>query len=232
MAGATVIKPPPLRSCPARHPSPSPFPHFAHPCLNFRELHCPRPQVAMDAQNGRTMTFSELRELASQAILVQGDQQVDLTRGVIVPVNVPVLVVSADEPEHVPRPMNAFMLFRQQMQSSVREQQPQLNNCQVSKVVAQLWRNLTPEQRLTYHRQAAKLKEEHEARHPNWRYKPKRAKRPSSGELDCIVNLIKSLPPDLLSRLYRTEIFSDLCRKDRDDFNKAATSAFADLKEA
>lgn len=173
---------------------------------------------------------AQLRQLVSGSVLAPDGRQHDPSKGSIVSMTVPVLVVNAEDEPRVPRPMNAFMLFRQQVQTQVREQHPSLDNCHVSKVVGELWKTLPSEKRQAFHARAASIKREHEAKHPNWRFKPKRSKRPSAAEFECLITFLKSLPSDLVDRIRRTEKMEDLCRKDQEDTAKAAAAAYSLLK--
>ncbi|KAJ7595341.1 hypothetical protein C8J56DRAFT_1042445 [Mycena floridula] len=75
---------------------------------------------------------------------------------------------------HVPRPRNAFIIFRSllvhqnKVPSSV-----QNDHCSISRLAGVLWRQLTDEQRLPWMELAEKEKEQHAMTYPNYRYIPR-----------------------------------------------------------
>ncbi|KAF9068677.1 high mobility group box domain-containing protein, partial [Rhodocollybia butyracea] len=73
----------------------------------------------------------------------------------------------------IPRPPNAFMLFRSHMlktkaipPSAERRQQ------QLSKVAGECWNLLTQEERKPWHDEAARLLKEHQRKYPDYKFTP------------------------------------------------------------
>ncbi|RDX55428.1 hypothetical protein OH76DRAFT_1319713, partial [Lentinus brumalis] len=73
----------------------------------------------------------------------------------------------------VPRPANAFMLFRSDMiktgQIPKDVEQRQQN---ISRVAGQCWNLLPPEQKAYWHQKAAEKYEEHMKMYPNYKFSP------------------------------------------------------------
>jgi len=95
-------------------------------------------------------------------------------------------------PVRVPRPPNSFILYRQSLHSSTTAENPGLRNTEICKpgqllfprwiltydiparVIADKWRNESPEVRAHFKALADELKRQHEVDHPDYQYSPRR----------------------------------------------------------
>ncbi|KAL3235133.1 hypothetical protein RNJ44_02921 [Nakaseomyces bracarensis] len=92
--------------------------------------------------------------------------------------------VTKNSTRHIPRPRNAFILFRQHMH---RQLFPKLTkdkqncsdntssfktNSECSREIGQKWRNLDPEEKKYWNELARKEKEWHRMKYPNYKYTP------------------------------------------------------------
>jgi hypothetical protein len=89
-------------------------------------------------------------------------------------------------PNYIPRPENAFMLFRKATVASLRDQALQeqqaaaasgkkvkhQRQADMSKVISQMWKSLSEDERATWDEKAATIRRDHEARYPDYRYHP------------------------------------------------------------
>ncbi|KAI0327327.1 hypothetical protein GY45DRAFT_1149933 [Cubamyces sp. BRFM 1775] len=75
-------------------------------------------------------------------------------------------------PGHIPRPRNAFMIFRSAYCASVKESQVEHDHRMISKILGAVWRNLEVEKKEHYKKLAAEEKEAHRRLHPNYRFSP------------------------------------------------------------
>ncbi|KAF8852684.1 hypothetical protein BDZ45DRAFT_694896 [Acephala macrosclerotiorum] len=79
----------------------------------------------------------------------------------------------------IPRPRNAFILYRQHYQAQVVAQHPGLANPEISKIIGEQWREQAPEIKNDWKRLAEIYKQEEKQRHsrqyPGYRYQPRRA---------------------------------------------------------
>ncbi|KAJ3977694.1 hypothetical protein EV361DRAFT_584504 [Lentinula raphanica] len=78
-----------------------------------------------------------------------------------------------DAPPRIPRPPNAFMLFRSNMlktkaipATAERRQQ------QLSKVAGECWNLMSPEEKQVWHDEAARRMREHQLKYPNYKFAP------------------------------------------------------------
>ncbi|KAK4122852.1 hypothetical protein N657DRAFT_539986, partial [Parathielavia appendiculata] len=77
----------------------------------------------------------------------------------------------------VPRPRNAFILYRQHHQAHVVQQNPGLANPEISKIIGEQWR-LEPEERKSQWKLLAEEeKQRHQRTYPDYRYQPRRANK-------------------------------------------------------
>ncbi|KAG8903215.1 hypothetical protein FRB99_003595 [Tulasnella sp. 403] len=71
---------------------------------------------------------------------------------------------------HIPRPRNAFILFRTHMvQSEKLTKDTESDHRNISKIVGAIWRSLPPDQKLVWHQRAVVEKEKHQALYPDYR---------------------------------------------------------------
>ncbi|TVY90076.1 Repressor of filamentous growth, partial [Lachnellula willkommii] len=75
----------------------------------------------------------------------------------------------------IPRPRNAFILYRQHYQAQVVAQHPGLANPEISKIIGEQWREQAPEVKSEWKRLAEEEKQRHQRQYPGYRYQPRRA---------------------------------------------------------
>ncbi|KAL6717410.1 RuvB ATP-dependent DNA helicase pontin [Lecanora helva] len=80
----------------------------------------------------------------------------------------------------VPRPRNAFILYRQHNQAAVVQQNPGLANPEISKIIGDRWRNLSSEDKSHWKLLAEEEKIRHQKQYPDYRYQPRRSGRNNS----------------------------------------------------
>ncbi|KAK6433725.1 slightly ste11-like protein [Oleoguttula sp. CCFEE 5521] len=80
----------------------------------------------------------------------------------------------------IPRPRNAFILYRQHHQAKVVAQHPGLANPDISKIIGEQWRNQPNEVKNEWKALAEEEKIRHQQQYPTYRYQPKRNGRRNS----------------------------------------------------
>lgn len=80
-----------------------------------------------------------------------------------------------------PRPMNAFLLYRQTKQKNLQFKEKILSK-DFSKAVAEMWRSEKEEVRSYYHRLAEEEKSKHRSKYPNYKYSPRQKNKQSLTE--------------------------------------------------
>ncbi|KAL2184859.1 hypothetical protein L209DRAFT_744144 [Thermothelomyces heterothallicus CBS 203.75] len=80
----------------------------------------------------------------------------------------------------IPRPRNAFILYRQHHQARVVQQNPRLANPEISKIIGEQWRAESEEAKSQWKLLAEEEKQRHQRQHPDYRYQPRRGNKVGS----------------------------------------------------
>lgn len=76
---------------------------------------------------------------------------------------------------HIPRPRNAFILFRQQYHQRVLDEGDMIKtNPDVSRELGRRWRDLSPKEKEHWNKLAEEEKKRHAEKYPGYRYVPRR----------------------------------------------------------
>ncbi|KAK9363830.1 hypothetical protein V1504DRAFT_430557 [Lipomyces starkeyi] len=74
----------------------------------------------------------------------------------------------------VPRPRNAFILYRQHHHAVVVAEHPGKTNPEISKIIGEQWRQLSPDEKAVWQKLGDEEKKSHLERFPDYRYQPRR----------------------------------------------------------
>lgn len=90
---------------------------------------------------------------------------------------------SKKKPEnHIPRPPNAFILFRSSfIKSQHVSQEVETNHSTLSKIIGLTWKNLSDSERKTWHDKAKEELEKHRRKFPKYAFRPQQAKGVKGG---------------------------------------------------
>ncbi|KAF2749051.1 hypothetical protein M011DRAFT_323837 [Sporormia fimetaria CBS 119925] len=80
----------------------------------------------------------------------------------------------------IPRPRNAFILYRQHHQTAVAARNPGLANPEISKIIGEQWNAEPHDQKLKWQHLAQEEKAKHQEQYPDYRYQPRRGNKPGS----------------------------------------------------
>ncbi|KAJ5908805.1 hypothetical protein N7495_001487 [Penicillium taxi] len=83
----------------------------------------------------------------------------------------------------VPRPRNAFILYRQHYQAMVVDHNPGLANPEISKIIGNQWRSIPEEEKNKWKALAEEEKIRHNRQYPGYRYQPRRSGRDGSSRV-------------------------------------------------
>ena len=77
-------------------------------------------------------------------------------------------------PNHIKRPMNAFMVWSQLERRKIIEVTPDKHNAEISKELGRRWKLLTERDRRPYIEEAETLRKLHQKEYPDYKYKPRK----------------------------------------------------------
>eukprot|EP01147_Barroeca_monosierra_P010913 gene10913-2987_t len=100
----------------------------------------------------------------------------------------------------IPRPMNSFMCFAKRYRQILQQENPGLDNKDISRMLGLKWRSLSEDERSIYTEQAKALAHEHRALYPEWKFtretKKKKRHNDETGSFD-IEHHMEDSPEDI-----------------------------------
>ena len=75
---------------------------------------------------------------------------------------------------HIKRPMNAFMAWSKEERRQMVAEGNNSNNSVMSRILGERWKTLDEGERMLWKNEAERLKREHAAKYPDYKYKPRR----------------------------------------------------------